>query len=112
MAFNQSHSGPLEDIEGFIQVLPGTFKRNGPISTSGIDSIHLKRDCTQGSIVKGFGKPVFYSSAIDKPSGDKIYKEPGINFFKAINKSAFSHVTFFWKMMIKNWLILMTNQYH
>ena len=45
LGFTQSHQGPLNDIEGFYQILPGSSKSNKPINITGIDKIHLKCDC-------------------------------------------------------------------
>ena len=53
LGFTQSHSYPLDDIEGFYQILPGSFEGNRPINITGIDKVHLKCDCIQGSIVNG-----------------------------------------------------------
>ena len=51
LGFTQSRSYPLEDIEGFYQLIPGLYKSDKPINITGIDKIHLKTDCIQGSIV-------------------------------------------------------------
>ena len=53
LGFTQSHSGELGDVEGFIELIPGTYKGDKPINLTGIDKIHLKADCIQGSIVNG-----------------------------------------------------------
>ena len=49
----KSHSGPLGDIDGNIQIIPGTYKSEKPNNNNGIDKIHLKCDCVDGSIVNG-----------------------------------------------------------
>ena len=95
LGFTQSHQGPLNDIERFYQILPGSYKGDRPINVTGIDKIHLKCDCIQGSIVNGIREPILYSFALSSPPGYKIYKEPRIKLFKKINKSVLSHITFY-----------------
>ena len=41
----QSHSGVLGDIEGLVQLIPGSFKSEKPIEITGIDNILSKFDC-------------------------------------------------------------------
>ena len=91
MGFVQSYSGELGDIEGFIQLIPGTYKGDRPINITGIDKIHLKADCIHGSIVNGVREPILYSFALDKPPGHRIIKEPRIKLFKKVNKSVLSY---------------------
>ena len=95
LGFTQSHQGPLNDIEGFYQKLPGSYKSDKPINITGIDKVHLKCDCIDGSIVNGVREPILYSFALDQPPGHKIYKEPKVKLFKKINKSILSHMTFY-----------------
>ena len=97
LGFTQSHQGPLNDIEGFYQILPGSYQSNKPINITGIDKIHLKCDCIQGSIVNGIREPILYSFALSSPPGHKIYKEARIKLFKKINKSVLSHITFYFE---------------
>ena len=94
MGFVQSYSGELGDIEGFIQLIPGTYTGDRPINITGIDKVHLKADCIQGSIVNGVREPILYTFSLSSPPGHKIYKEPRIKLFKKINKSVLSHITF------------------
>ena len=95
LGYTQSHQGPLNDIEGHYQILPGNYKSDRPINITGIDKVHLKCDCIQGSIMNGIRQPIFYSFSISSPPGYKIYKEPRIKLFKKVNKSVLSHITFF-----------------
>ena len=95
MRFWESHSGRLGDIEGFAQLVPGTYKSNKPNKITGVDKIHLKCDCIDGSVVNGIGEPFSYIFALDKPRGHKIFKEPRIKVFKKINNSVLSHITFY-----------------
>ena len=53
LGFSQSHSGVLDDIEGFIQNIADTFKIEKPISITGNDKVLLKCDCINGYIVNG-----------------------------------------------------------
>ena len=97
LGFTQSHQGPLNDIEGFYQILPGSYKSDRPINSTGIDKSHLKCNCIQGSIVNGIREPILYSFALCSPPGHKIYKEPRVKLFKKINKSVLSHITFYFE---------------
>ena len=60
----------------------GSFKSYRPINITRVDKIHLKRDCTNDSIVNGIREPILYSFALSSPPGHKIYKEPRIKHFK------------------------------
>ena len=97
LGFTQSRSYPLDDIDGFYQLIAGSYKSDRPINITGIDKIHLKCDCIQGSIVNGIREPILYSFALDQPPGHKIYKEPKVKLFKKINKSVLSHITFYFE---------------
>ena len=97
LGFTQSRSYPLDDIDGFYQLIAGSYKSNRPINISGIDKIHLKCDCIRGSIVNGIREPILYSFALSSPPGHKIYKEPRIKIFKKINKSILSHIIFYFE---------------
>ena len=95
LGFTRSHSYPLDDIDGFYQILPGSYQSNKPINNTGIDKVHLKCDCVQGSIVNGKREPILFSFGLSSPPGHKIYKEPRIKLFKKVNKSVLSHITFY-----------------
>ena len=97
LGFTQSRSYPLDDIDGFYQLIAGSYKSDKPINITGIDKIHLKCDCIQGSIVNGIREPILYSFALSSPPGHKIYKEPRIKLFKKVNKSVLSHITFYFE---------------
>ena len=97
LGFTQSRSYPLDDIDGFYQIIAGSYKSDKPINITGIDKIHLKCDCIQGSIVNGIREPILYSFALSSPPGHKIYKEPRVKLFKKINKSVLSHITFYFE---------------
>ena len=97
LGFTRSHSNPLEDIEGFYQLIAGLYKSERPINIIGMDKVHLKCDCIDGSIMNGIREPIFYSFSLDQPPGHKIYKEPKVKLFKKINKSILSHITFYFE---------------
>ena len=93
--FTQKQSGPLSDIETFVQLTPGTHKSDKPVVITDVDEIHLEADCINGSTVNCVREPILYRFALDKPTGHKIYKEPRNNFSKRLNKSVLSHITFY-----------------
>ena len=97
LGFTQSRSYPLDDIDGFYQVIAGSYKSDRPINITGIDKVHLKCDCIQGSIISGVRESILYSFALSSPPGHKIYKEPRVKLFKKINKSVLSHITFYFE---------------
>ena len=97
LGFTTSRSYPLDDIDGFYQLIAGSYRSDKPINFTGIDKIHLKCDCVQGSIVNGIREPILYSFALSSPPGHKIYKEPRIKLLKKINKSILSHINFYFE---------------
>ena len=94
MGFTQSYSGPSGDLDGFIQLIPGTYKSDRPIEITSIDKNQLKGQCNNGSIVKGLRESILFSFALDQPPGHKIYKEPKVELFIKVNKSVLSHINF------------------
>ena len=76
--FFRSHSYLRDYIDGFYQLISGSYKRDKPIIITGIDEIHLKCDCIQSSIVNGRREPLSYSFALSLPPGHKIFTEPRI----------------------------------
>ena len=95
LGFTQSRSYPLDDIDGFYQLIAGSYKSDKPNNITGIDKIHLKCDCIQGSIVNGTREPILFSFVLSSPPGHKIYKKPRVKLFKKMNKSVLSHITFY-----------------
>ena len=95
LGFTRSRSYPLDDIYGLYQLISGSYKSDKPINNTGIDKIHLKCDCIEGSIVNGIREPILYSFAPSSPPGHRIYKEPRLKLFKKVNKSVLSHITFY-----------------
>ena len=53
LGFTRSGSYPLDDIDGFYEIIAGSYESDKPINITGIDKIHLKADCIQGSVVNG-----------------------------------------------------------
>ena len=78
LAFTHSRSHPLVDIDGFYQLIAGSYKSDKPINTTGVDKFHLKCDCINGSIIIGVREPILYSFALSSPPRHKVYKEPRI----------------------------------
>ena len=97
LGFTRSRSYPLDDIDGFYQLIAGSYKSDKPINITGIDKIHLKCDCIQGSIVNGIRESILYSFALSSPPRYKIYKEPRIKLFKKVKKSVLSHITLYFE---------------
>ena len=97
LGFTKSHSYPLDDIDGFYQLIAGSYKSDKRINITGIDKIHLKCDCIDESIVNGIREPILYSFALSSPPGHKLYKEPRMKLFKKINKSVLSHISFYFE---------------
>ena len=97
LGFTRSRFYPLDDIDGFYQLIAGSYKGDRHINITGIDKIQLKCDCIQGSIVNGIREPILYSFALSSPPGHKIYKEPRVKLFKKIKKSILSNITFYFE---------------
>ena len=95
LGFTRSRSYLLDSVDGFYQMIAGSYKSHRPHKIIGIDKIHLKCDCILGSIVNGIREPILYSFALSSPPGHKIYKEPGVKLFKKINTSVLSQITFY-----------------
>ena len=75
-------------------MIAGSYKGDRPINITGVDKVHLKGDCDNGSIVNGTREPILYSLALSSPPGHKIYEEPREKIFKKLSKSVLSHITF------------------
>ena len=76
-------------------MIAGSYKSDRPINITGVDKIHLKCDCIQGSIVNCIRDPILYSFVLSSPPGHKIYKKPRVKFLKKVNKSVLFHITFY-----------------
>ena len=95
LGFTQLHSYPLDEIDSFYQLIPGSYIYDKPINITGIDKVHLKFDCIDDSMMNGIRKPISYSFALDQLPGHKIYKEAKIKLFKKTNKRVLSNPTFY-----------------
>ena len=58
----------------------------------GVDKVHLKADCIDGSKVNGCRLTILYSFGLSGAHGQKIYKELEIELFKKINKALLPHI--------------------
>ena len=56
--------------------------------------IHLKADVAAGSILNGVRQPILFISALDKPSGNKVFWELETIHYKRVNKSVLKTITF------------------
>ena len=93
-SFTQSQLRVLGNIERFFNYLAGNNKSIGPNVFTGIDKVHLKVDCINGSIVNGIREPFLYNFCLSSAPGHKINNQPRIKLFKKINKPVLSHITF------------------
>ena len=62
--------------------MPGTYKSEKPLIITGVDKVHLKCGCFNGSIVNGVREPILYSFGLTSPPGHKIIKEQKIKLSK------------------------------
>ena len=79
--FVQSRFYPSNNIDGIYQLMAGLYKSEKPIKKTGIDKVHLKGDCINGSIVNSIREPILYSFVLSSPPGPKIYNEPKVKLF-------------------------------
>ena len=89
LGLTQSQWVVLGDIEGFINLIPGTYKSvNLTILLESIKFIWIQ------SIVNEVREPIFHSFVLSSPPSHKIYKKSREKLFKKINKPVLSHITF------------------
>ena len=91
LGFTQSHSGESGDIERFVHFLSGTYKSDKPLNIMGIEKVHLKCDCINGSIVNGIKEPNLFSFALSSDPEHKSFKEPRIKLLKKV-RNLFCHI--------------------
>ena len=91
LGFTRSHSGPLNDFERSVQIIPGSCKSDESLNITGVDEVHLKNDWVNGNIVNGIREPILFSFALDNPTGHKNCEVPRIKLIKKMNKSVLSH---------------------
>ena len=94
LGITQSNSVVLVAFEGFVQLIPKTYKSEEPIIITGVDKTQLKCDCINGSVVNGVREPTLYSFALDQPPCHKIHIELQTKLFEKINRPILSHITF------------------
>ena len=82
---------------GSISYCVGGKHYSGTDDITGINRIHLKCDCIQGSIVNGIRVPIVYSLALSSLPVHKTYKELRIKLCKKITKSVLSHINFYFE---------------
>ena len=82
LGFTQSRSYPLDDIDGFYQLIEGSYESDKPINITGVDEVHLKCDCIDGGIMNGTREPILYCFALDQPPGHKYTKNQKSNFLQ------------------------------
>ena len=75
--------------------VPGVCNSDKILNLKTTNKNHLKCDCIDGSFQNGLRQPMLYSFVLDKPSGYKIFCEPGIIHYKKINKSVLNTITFY-----------------
>ena len=67
------------------------------VSLSNTNTIHLKCDVIEGSVVNGLRQPILYSFVLDKKPGYKVFSEPERIHYKKINKSVLNTITFLFR---------------
>ena len=82
LRFTRTHSGPLGDIEYFVQLIPGRCKSDKRIDIKGVDKFPLKSDCVNGSIINGIREPILFSFGSTSPPGHKNTKNQRLIFLK------------------------------
>ena len=82
LGFTQSHSYSLDNIDGFYQLIKRSYKSDKPINIIGIDKIHLKCDCIQGSIVNGIRKTILFILFCHRHQAIKYTKNLESNYSK------------------------------
>ena len=75
LGFTQSHSSPLGDIGGLIQLISGSYGNDKPVNITGSDKVNLKCDWINGSVVNSIRGSNLFKFALDKLPGFKIYKK-------------------------------------
>ena len=57
----------------------------------------MKCDVNDGSIISGLRRPIFFSLVLNKPTGFKIFCDPGIIQYKKVNKIVMETTTFYFE---------------
>ena len=64
------------------------------VNLGSTSKIHLKCDCTDGSVVNGLRQPILNSFVLDKLPGYKVFSEPETIHYKKIKKSVLNTIPF------------------
>ena len=84
LGFTGSRFYPLDDIDGFYQLIAGSYESDKPVIFMGVDKIHLKYGRINGSIVNGVREPILYSFALSSPLSHKLHNQPRLKLYKKI----------------------------
>ena len=82
LGFTQPHFFPLDDIDGFHQLIAGSNKSGRPINITSIDKVHLKCDCIDGSILNGIRDSILFSFVYRHHQVIKFIKNRKKNFLR------------------------------
>ena len=78
--------------------IPGVYTSDKLLlALNTINKIHLKCDCTDGSIQDGVRQPILFSFTLDKPDGYKVFCQPQTVHYKKINKYVLHTITLYLK---------------
>ena len=110
LGFTQSRSYPLDDIDGFYQLIAGSYKSDKPINITGIDKIHLMCNCIERSIVNGVREPILFSFVCHRLQVIKSIKSLESNFSKRQINLFYLISLSILKTMITNLLIFTMKQ--
>ena len=92
ITITQLYSGLLDEIQSFIQLIPGSNGSDKPFNITGVDKVLLKSDCIDGSNVNRIREPILNSFGLTSPPGHKILRKPKIELFKKINICVLSNI--------------------
>ena len=82
LGFVQSYSGELGDNNGFIKLIPGSYKSDKHVNITGTNKTHINCVCVNGSLVKCIREPILYNFfSLDHPV-IKHTKNQESNFLK------------------------------
>ena len=77
--------------------VPGVYTSDKILNSNTTKKILLKCDCIDGSFQNGIRQPILFSFVLDKPSGYKVFCEPGTVHSKKLNKSVLNTIMFYLK---------------
>ena len=65
------------------------------VNLSSTNKLHLKCDCSDGSVLNGITQPILFSFVLKKLPGYKVFRETETIHSKKINKSVWNTITFY-----------------